>query len=212
MRKLPDPRRPSTGPDLALDEGSEDGAWLNFQRAGETEDSARDRSRVSREETVEDDLVHELELRLREWVDRVETLETEMGYLKRDLEVRIAYAREMERQVDEHTKAVRWAEKEMSAMRSNLLPRRRCHRASGGQAAGVGAPRTPLGWKGDRLAWPLTALRTREPRSVWEAPLPSGWCRTQPTRRTSCCTAPFAPVARVAFTSMSEPPLRIWAR
>ena len=118
MRKLPDPRRPSTGPDLALDEGSEDGAWLNFQRAGETEDAARERSHVSREASAEDDVVHELELRLREWVERVETLETEMGYLRRDLEVRIAYAREMERQVDEHTKAVRWAEKEMSAMRA----------------------------------------------------------------------------------------------
>ena len=74
---------------------------------------------ASREESAGDDaLVHELELRLREWVERVETLETELGYLKRDLEVRIAYARELEHQVDEHTKAVRWAEKEMSAMRA----------------------------------------------------------------------------------------------
>jgi hypothetical protein len=118
MRKLPDPRRPSTGPDLAFDEGSEDGAWLSFQRAAETDDSPRERSRVSSEGNVDDELVQELELRLREWVERVETLETELGYLKRDLEVRTAYAREMERQVDEHTKAVRWAEKEMIAMRA----------------------------------------------------------------------------------------------
>ena len=113
MRKLPDPRRPSTGPDLALDEGSEDGAWLSFQRAGETDDSPSERARTSLDEVVQ-----ELELRLREWVERVETLETELGYLKRDLEVRTAYARELERQVDENTKAVRWAEKEMIAMRA----------------------------------------------------------------------------------------------
>jgi hypothetical protein len=118
MRKLPDPRRPSTGPDLALEEGSEDGAWLSFQRAGETDDSPSERARASREGSVDDEVVQELELRLREWVERVETLETELGYLKRDLEVRTAYARELERQVDENTKAVRWAEKEMIAMRA----------------------------------------------------------------------------------------------
>ena len=49
-------------------------------------------SRVSGEGSVDDELVQELELRLREWVERVETLETELGYLKRDLEVRTAYA------------------------------------------------------------------------------------------------------------------------
>jgi len=118
MRKLPDPRRPSTGPDLAFDEGSEDGAWLSFQRAGETEDPARERAAAPHEASADEAQVREMELRLREWVERVETLETELGYLKRDLEVRTAYAREMERQVDEHTKAVRWAEKEMIAMRA----------------------------------------------------------------------------------------------
>jgi hypothetical protein len=96
MRKLPDPRRPSTGPDLALEEGSEDGAWLSFQRAGETDDSPSERARTSLEGSVDDEVVQELELRLREWVERVETLETELGYLKRDLEVRTAYAREKE--------------------------------------------------------------------------------------------------------------------
>ena len=118
MRKLPDPRRPSTGPDLAFDEGSEDGAWLSFQRAGENDDSARERSRTAQEAGVDEAQVQELELRLREWVERVETLETELAYLKRDLEVRAAYCREMERQVEEHTKAVRWAEQEMIAMRA----------------------------------------------------------------------------------------------
>jgi len=118
MRKLPDPRRPSTGPDLAFDEGSEDGAWLSFQRAGATDDSTRERPRASQEEGAEQSQVHELELRLREWVERVETLETELAYLKRDLEVRTAYCRDMERQVEDHTKAVRWAEQEMIAMRA----------------------------------------------------------------------------------------------
>jgi chromosome segregation ATPase len=118
MRKLPDPRRPSTGPDLVFDEGSEDGAWLSLQRAGENDDSARERSRTAQEAGVDEAQVQELELRLREWVERVETLETELAYLKRDLEVRAAYCREMERQVEEHTKAVRWAEQEMIAMRA----------------------------------------------------------------------------------------------
>lgn len=118
MRKLPDPRRPSTGPDLALDESSEDGAWLSFQRAGENENSPGERADGAHDESADDERVQEMELRLREWVERVETLETELGYLKRDLEVRIAYARELEHQVDEHTKAVRWAEKEMIAMRA----------------------------------------------------------------------------------------------
>ena len=40
-----------------------------------------------------------------------------------------------------------------------------------------------------------------------EAPPPSGWCRTQPMRRTSSCTAPFAPVALWAGTSTSGRPL-----
>jgi len=118
MRKLSDPRRPVTGRELTRDERSEDGARLNLQHASETSDLARARSRVSREGHANDELVEELELRLREWVERVETLETELGYLKRDLEVRTAYARELERQVDENTKAVRWAEKEMIAMRA----------------------------------------------------------------------------------------------
>ena len=123
MRKLPDPRRPSTGPDLAFDEGSEDGAWLNFQRAGETDDSARERALASQEASADAAQVEELELRLREWVERTETLETELAYLKRDLEVRTAYCREMERQVEEHTKAVRWAEQEMIAMRARATYR-----------------------------------------------------------------------------------------
>jgi len=123
MRKLPDPRRPSNGPDLAFEEGSEDGAWLTFQRATETVDAPHERSHDSSETSGDEDLVRELEMRLREWVERVEILETESGYLKRDLEVRIAYCREMERQVDEHTKAVRWAEKEMAAMRARTAYR-----------------------------------------------------------------------------------------
>jgi chromosome segregation ATPase len=118
MRKLPDPTRPSTGPDLATDQGSEDGAWLSLQPAGEASDLARARSRASSEASAHDELVEELELRLREWVERAETLEAELGYLKRDLEVRVAYARELERQTDEQRKAVEWAEKEMIAMRA----------------------------------------------------------------------------------------------
>jgi len=118
MRKLPDPRRPSTGPDLAFDEGSEDGAWLSFQRAGETEDPARERAAAPHEASADEAQVREMELHLREWVERAETLETELAYLKRDLEVRTAYCREMEHQVEEHTKAVRWAEQEMIAMRA----------------------------------------------------------------------------------------------
>ncbi len=118
MRKLPDPRRPSTGPDRAFDEGSEDGAWLSFQRAGETEDPARERAAAPHEASADEAQVREMELRLREWVERAETLETELAYLKRDLEVRTAYCREMEHQVEEHTKAVRWAEQEMIAMRA----------------------------------------------------------------------------------------------
>jgi hypothetical protein len=154
MRKLPDPGRPSTGPDLAFDEGSEDGAWLSFQRAAEAEDAARDRSRVSDEGSVEEDFVQELELRLREWVERVETLETELGYLKRDLEVRIAYARELEHQVDEHTKAVRWAEKEMIAMRARTSYRvadaivRQVGRQPALERLGRRLARKAIGWRG----------------------------------------------------------------
>lgn len=123
MRKLPDPRRPSTGPDLALEEGSEDGAWLSFQRAGETDDSPSERARTSLEGSVDDEVVQELELRLREWVERVDALETEMGYLKRDLEVRIAYALELERQLDYHVGAVRYAQNEVEAIRARTAYR-----------------------------------------------------------------------------------------
>jgi chromosome segregation ATPase len=118
MRKLPDPRWPVTSGELARDERPGDGARLNLQHVGETGDLARARSRASREGHANDELVEELELRLREWVERVDTLETEMGYLKRDLEVRIAYALELERQLDNQAGAVRHAQSEIEAIRA----------------------------------------------------------------------------------------------
>jgi len=122
MRKLPDPTRPGNGADSALDHGSEDGALLSLQRAGETGDQARARARAASEENREakgdDELVSELETRLREWVETVETLETELCYLKRELEVRVEYSRELERQLDNQAGAVRWAENEIAAMRA----------------------------------------------------------------------------------------------
>ena len=123
MRKLPDPRRPVTGRELTRDERSEDGARLNLQHASETSDLASERSRTSLEGSVDDEVVQELELRLREWVERVDALETEMGYLKRDLEVRIAYALELERQLDYHVGAVRYAQNEVEAIRARTAYR-----------------------------------------------------------------------------------------
>jgi len=123
MRKLPDQARATNGPDLARSEGSDEASWLSPQRAGDTGDLSRARPRGSREGGANDELVEELELRLREWVERVDTLETELGYLKRDLEVRIAYTRELERQLDEHVNAVRGAEFQVAAMRERIAYR-----------------------------------------------------------------------------------------
>ncbi len=120
MRKLPDPARAATGPDLARNEGSEDGSWLSLQRGGDTGDASRTRSRGPQDGG---ELVEELELRLREWVERVDTLETEVGYLKTDLEVRIAYTRELERQLDEQVNAARGAEIQVAAMRDRVAYR-----------------------------------------------------------------------------------------
>jgi chromosome segregation ATPase len=124
MRKLPDPARAATAPDVASAADAEDGAWLSLQRRGEASELARDRSQVSQEGgRASDELVEELELRLREWVERVDTLETELGYLKRDLEVRIAYTRELERQLEDHVNALRAAANEIAAMRERIAYR-----------------------------------------------------------------------------------------
>lgn len=124
MRKLPDATRTATAPDVASADEAEEGAWLSFQRRGEASEMTRANSQASREGgRANDELVEELELRLREWVERVDTLETELGYLKRDLEVRIAYTRELERQLDDHVNALRAAANEIAAMRERIAYR-----------------------------------------------------------------------------------------
>jgi len=129
MRKFPDPKAPDSG----TGEGSEEATRLSLQRADDA--SPRTRPRVSRQADADhehpshsgherrsrsdDEKLRELELRLREWVERADTLEAELRYLKRDLEVRIAYTRELER----HLEVVAYAERELAAVRARAAYR-----------------------------------------------------------------------------------------
>ena len=122
MRKLPGSTPPASGPALAEGEGHEDVTRPTLQRVGEASDTPRTRTRVLRGHADEEQ-IEELELRLREAVERMETLETELRYLQRDLEVRIAYTHELELQLDEQTSAARGAEREAAAIRARTAYR-----------------------------------------------------------------------------------------
>jgi DNA repair ATPase RecN len=117
MTKLPDP----IGPVEDGEEGSVDERRLSLRpvtEAGQVPRILPHTSEAARAVADPAERIDELATRLREWVERVDTLETELDYLKRDLEVRIAYARGLERQLDEQVDTVRNAADELAAMRA----------------------------------------------------------------------------------------------
>jgi hypothetical protein len=122
MRKLPDSAAAATGPDIEDDEGSADVTLPHIPRI-DASDPPRARSRVVRSSHGDEERLEELELRLREWVERVDTLESELRYVQRDLEVRIAYTRELERQLDQQVNTARRAESEAAAIRARTAYR-----------------------------------------------------------------------------------------
>jgi cell division protein FtsB len=121
MTKFPDPIGLADDGDANDDESTAGEGRPSLQPVAETGQAPRGLPRppkAARRVVDPSEQIEELELRLREWVARVDTLETELDYLKKDLEVRIAYARELERQLDEQAETVRNAVEELVAMRA----------------------------------------------------------------------------------------------